>query len=81
MKYSKFRYTAQKEEEHKEKKKETKCHAWLTDSVRDHSFIPQLDILIANHEHLHSHYYGEYLLLIATFIFFEIFYSSKKLGL
>ncbi|GFR78760.1 RUN domain Beclin-1 interacting and cysteine-rich containing protein-like [Elysia marginata] len=33
--------------------------AWLTESVQDHSFLPQLDVLVGNREHLHSFYHGE----------------------
>ncbi|GFN89262.1 hypothetical protein PoB_001576800 [Plakobranchus ocellatus] len=34
------------------------ARAWLTESVQDHSLLPQLDILLANDEHLHSFYHA-----------------------
>ena len=32
---------------------------WLRDSVQDHSFLAQLDILLGNPEHLQAFYHGE----------------------
>ncbi|RUS71535.1 hypothetical protein EGW08_020705, partial [Elysia chlorotica] len=35
------------------------ARAWLTESVQDHSFVPQIDVLVGNREHLLAFYHED----------------------